>query len=206
MTSSKLTPSKLRLLLSLSLFATFILAGVIFHFANSSLKTMATSVSHKVADADASRNNLENLKRIEKFLNEEQDSIERVNNVVADSKSYQYQDQIILDLNAYAAKAGISITDYDFRNAASGAGAAPAAPAAGTTPPATAAAPLTGSVKSTSASITVGNPINYENLLKFVKYVEQNLTKMQISKIGLSKDPSTNDLTADSLTIEIYVR
>lgn len=195
-----LTPSKLRLILTAALFLTLITASVIFYFANANLRSVATAVSHKVADANASRNNLENLKKIERFLAEQQDTITRVNSIVADSQSYQYQDQIILDLNSYAAKAGISITNFDFAAAA----------AATTTPPAAtgtqASAPTTGGVKSTTVSISVANPVDYISLLRFIKSIEQNLTKMQISKIGLSKGTNANEVSTDALAIEIYVR
>ena len=44
------------------------------------------------------------------------------------------------------------------------------------------------------------------SMLRFVKSIEQNLTKMQISKIGLSKDANSNNVTSDVLTIEVYIR
>lgn len=201
MSLKNLAPSKLRLILTATLFLTLITAGVIFYFASANLRSVATAVSHKVADANASRNNLENLKKIERFLAEQQDTIARVDSIVADSQSYQYQDQIILDLNSYAAKAGIAITNFDFAAAAT---ATPAAPVAGA--PAATPAPATGGVKSTTVSISVANPVDYIRLLKFIKSIEQNLTKMQISKIGLSKGTNANEVSTDALTIEIYVR
>lgn len=209
MKKGSLTPTKLRLILTCLLFVTLILAGVVFKLAQTRLQTTATDVSHKVADANASRNNLENLKKIQKFLDDNKDTISRVNNIVAESKSYQYQDQIILDLNAYAAKAGISITNFGFTDAAAATAAAtPAAPATTSATPGTTAATPTvgGDVKSTSVSITVANPVKYESLLRFVKSIEQNLTKMQISKVSLSKGTETDEVTTDALTIEIYVR
>jgi hypothetical protein len=202
MSPKNLTPTKLRLMLTGSLFLTLTAAGVIFYFANTSLRSVATSVSHKVADANASRNNLENLKRIQKFLAEQKDTIARVNSIVADSQSYQYQDQIILDLNAYAAKAGISITNFDF----GATDAAAAAPAAGTTGTAPAESTASGSVKSTTVSVAVANPVDYVSLLKFIKSIEQNLTKMQISNVSLSKGSAANEVTTDTLSIEIYVQ
>lgn len=199
MSLRQLTPVKLRVILLVSLALVIIGACAIFYFANTSLRQTATTVSHKVADAEASRNNLENLKKIEKFLNEHKETIERVNSIVADSQSYQYQDQIIFDLNAYAAKANISITSYDFGGAA--ATAATGAQASATPAPAT-----VGSLKSTSVSVTVANPVDYNNLLRFIKSVEQNLTKMQISKVSLSKATEGNSVSTDAFNIEVYIR
>jgi hypothetical protein len=202
MNLSKLTPTNLRIILIVSLVLIVALAGVIFYFANTSLRGVATSVSHKVADAEASRNNLENLKKIQKFLDEQKTTIERVNSIVAESQSYQYQDQIIIDLNSYATKAGIVITSINFDAPATA--AAPATSGATATTPA--AAEPAGAVKSTFVSVSIQSPVKYESFLKLVKSIEQNLTKMQISKISMSKGTSSSDVTTDTLNIEVYVR
>jgi hypothetical protein len=119
---------------------------------------------------------------------------------VADSQSYQYQNQIIGDLNDYANKAGIAITSIDF---------VADTPAATTTPPAGTRTPTTiapAGVKSTSVSITLQNPVPYDNMLRFIHSIEQNLTKMQISKIGLAKGSSGNAVTSEILTIQVYIK
>lgn len=206
MNLSHLTPTKLRGILLASLGLIIIGAGTIFYFANSSLRQVATTVSHKVADAEASRNNLDNLKKIEKFLSEQQTTIERVNSIVADSQSYQYQDQIIIDLNTYASQAGIAITSINFTAAGAGASTDASAAPATTQTTTPAPAPAAGGVKSTFVSVTVENPVDYESLLRFVKSIEQNLTKMQISKVSLSKGSEGNDVSTDTLNIEVYIR
>lgn len=196
-----LTATKLRLILVVSLFVIASAEAVIFTFAYGQLKQTATDVSHVVVDASASENNLTTLEKIEKILASEKNVIDRASSIVADSQSYQYQDQIITDLNNYANKNSVTITNVDF-SASQTATAAPgqaAAPAPATAAPA--------GLKSTSVTVTLKTPVDYNNLLKFIEAVEQNLTKMQISKVGLSKGASTgNDVTSDALTIEVYIR
>ena len=191
-----LTATQLRFMLSLSLFIIVIFAAAAFYFVNSHLKTYAVEVSRVVVDANASRDNLQNLQKIEKQLNDDQDVVQKTNNIVAESQSYQYQDQIITDINDYATRAGIGITDINFSQAAN------TAPAATPTP----AAPVPGGVKSTSVAITLKNPIDYTSLLRFLKSIEQNLTKMQVSRVNLSKDTSDNGVTSDILTLQVYIR
>ncbi len=191
------TATQLRLILSLSMFAIVMLTAVGFYFVNSHLKTYALDVSHVVVDANASRDNLQNLQKIEKQLKESQDIVQKTNNIVAESQSYQYQDQIITDINGYATRAGISITDINFS-----AQSTTTTPTANATP----AAPTPSGVKSTSVAITLKNPVNYDNLLRFLKSIEQNLTKMQVSRINLSKDTSSSGVTSDILTLQVYVR
>lgn len=208
MKQSRLTPTTLRLILSIGIVLSVAAAATIFITASARLKETATAVSHKVADAEASQNSLTNLKKIEKFLAENQTTITRANDIVAESKSYEYQDQIINDLKTYAASADMTITNFDF----SAGNTATAAPASGTaaptavTDPAAAAAPAPSGVKSTTVSVSLGAPLKYENLLRFVKAIEQNLTKMQISAITLSKGTTSNEVTTDTLTLEVYIR
>lgn len=194
-----LTATQLRLILSCLLVFVVIVAGVAIHFANDQLRGYATDISHVTADANASQDNVQTLQKIEKELKQYQEVVNRASSIVADSQSYQYQDQIITDLNEYAKKAGITITNLDF---STGTAATPTAPAAGSAP--IAAAPT--GVKTTSVAVTIKNPVVYNNILRFIKSIEQNLTKMQISRVGLTKDPSTGGLASEGFTIEVYIK
>ena len=106
----------------------------------------------------------------------------------------------------YAQKAGITISGYTF-GAAAGAVTAPTpAPAAadgsGAAIPATpAAAP-----KSITASINVKSPTSYAKLMSFVHLVEQNLTKMQLSGISMTKEETAGQVTVSALNLEVYIR
>lgn len=195
-----LTATRLRLILVISLFVVGAIEAAIFSFAYGQLSQSATDVSHVVVDANASQNNLSTLEKIKKILNSEKDVISRTNSIVADSKSYQYQNQIITDLNEYANKNNVTITNVDFSG-----GQTP------TTTPGQPAAPTTtntvAGLKSTSVTVTIKTPVDYNSLLRFIEAVEQNLTKMQISKISLSKGSSTNnEINSDALSIEVYIR
>jgi hypothetical protein len=199
MKGKPLTPTGLRLILSISLFVITGIGGVAFSFANENLEKVAIDVNHKVVDASASQNNFQTLQSIQHQLEEKKDIVERARSIVADSQSYQYQDQIITDLSDYAKRSNIEITNMDF-SAATQTGAAPK------TTPSALTAPVPTGVKSTSVSVTLKNPVNYNNLLQFIYAIEQNLTKMQVSKVGLSKDATGGGITSDLLTIEVYVR
>jgi hypothetical protein len=197
-----MTATKLRLILSCSL---VLIAGIlvgIFIFFYSQLETAATETNHTVVDATASQNNIATLDKIEDFLKENSQVVERARSIVADSRSYQYQDQIITDLNDFAGRNNVTITNVDFT------GANP--PAANTTSPGTAAPtpqPAVGGIKSTSATVTIKTPVNYDDLLRFLESIERNLTKMQVSKVNLSRGSATgNDIVSDALTIEVYIR
>jgi hypothetical protein len=198
------TATSLRLTLSVSIFAIILLAGVLFYFADGQLKAVATTVSHATVDASASQNNVQTLQNIQRQLVNNKDVIAQAESIVADSQSYQYQDQIVSDLNKYAGKAGISITNIDFSASDTSGGSASKGQAGTTTTP-NAAAPT--GVKSTSVSVTMDNPIGYSSFLKFLRSIEDNLTKMQVQSISLSKGTGSGDqISSDVLTIQVYVR
>lgn len=203
MTKRTLTASGFRLILIIAMFVVMSIGTGVFWLTDSYLKDFAVEVNHKNVDATASQSNVQTLQQIQQKLADNKEIVEHTSEIVAESKSYEYQDQIITDLNDYAAKSGISITNMDF-SAASAPAATPGS--SGAAPKTTQAIPTINGVKSVSANITLKNPVNYNNLLKFIKSIEQNLTKMQISRIGLSKDATSGEVTSDALTIEVYVR
>lgn len=204
---NQLNATKLRIILISSLIAIIAISVVIFTYANKQLKSVAVEVSHATVDAAASENNLSSLSLLEKLLDKQRDVVNRTTGIVADSQSYQYQNQIIDDLEGYARQAKISITNLDFGSTTATGAAAATPPAAGGAVAPTAGAAAPSGVKATSVSITLVNPVDYKSLLTFVNLIEQNLTKMQISKLSLSADASApGKVTSDALTIEVYVK
>jgi hypothetical protein len=199
----ELNAVQFRLILSISLFFIFAIMLTVAGFAYNELKKVAVDVSHTSADANASSNNVETLEKIEQKLNDDRDVVGRTNSIVAESKSYQYQDQIIADLKDYASRAGIVLTNFDFSS-----NTTTPTPGSNATqaPSPTAPSPPPSGVKSTSVSVTLKNPVDYESLLRFLQSIEQNLTKMQVSKVSLTKSESDNSVSSDALTIEVYVR
>lgn len=207
--AQKLTPTKLRIILIITM--TLLLAAAIagFYFGQKTLSAYATEVSTKVAEAENSKDSVNQLQKLESELERLSSVRERTKSIVAESRSYLYQDQIIADLNNYANQAGISISQFNFQTEAAATGAAPAAPATpdanSSSPPPTTTSP-TPAVKSTTVSITLNTPIKYENLIKFIRSIEQNLTKMQISGISLNPGEDAETISTDSLNIEVYIK
>ncbi len=192
-----LTASTLRIILIFTLFAIGALSTSVFWFITDGLRTTAVDASSTLAKANNSQNNVQNLQHIQTELKTHQEAVERAAGIVAESKSYQYQDQIIKDLTDYANRSGIGITNIDFSATKS------TSTSTTSTPTPQAAAPS--GVNSTSVSVTIKNPVDYVGILRFIHSIEQNLTKMQISRVGLSKDGS-GAITSDALTIEVFVR
>lgn len=197
MHGKSLSATTLRFILVASLFGILTLSAVGFSLVVDGLHSTAVDTSKTLAEANSSQNNVQNLQHLQTELKAKKDVVDRASGIVAESKSYQYQDQIIRDLTDYANRSGILITNLDFSSAKATGGT--------TTAPATPQTSAPSGVNSTSVSVTLKNPIDYTALLRFINSIEQNLTKMQISKVGLSKDAS-GAITSDALTIEVFIR
>lgn len=203
---SGLNAATLRLLLSIGILVLIALGVGLFWFAFSQLKQSAAEVQSINAEASSSSENLNALRSMETKLASSTESIQRAKDIVAESQSYEYQDTIMNDIEAYATKSGLNIASYSFSNADSTAAPAAATPAPATAPTGETPAPSGTGLKSTTVSVSLAGGYRFENLMTFINSIEQNLTKMQLSGVSLSRDEQTNAITSGELTIEVYLR
>lgn len=195
---ASLTPSKLRILLSAALVAVIIAGGVLLYFVYNKLGQTAEETGSQVATAREGQNTLQRLQNLQQELDDRRDEINRASQVMANSQNYAYQDRLVSDLTVYANRANLSISNISFSGQGGSTGGT-AAPSGGGAPT---AAP---GLKSTTVDVTLENPVNYRNLLNFLHYVEQNLTKLKVSKVTMTKSEGSS-VTVDVLSLEVYVR
>lgn len=178
---------RILLIIAMTLLVIAVVAGVVY--AVKQLNQYATSVSEVVHEAEISQSKLDTLIAQATEIRNESDRVEQVNRIVAESQSYQYQNVIIRDLRAMAANAGVSINSFNFGSA----------DAAGATP----------GLNSTFVSIDVDNPIPYQDFLNFLRNIELNNTKMQVSSIDIAPAGSESGkqmISSSVLTVEVYTR
>lgn len=186
-----LTPKRLRLVLSIML-GLIVLAGAgIFYLAYTRLSETAAEAGQSAASARESEDTLARLQRLRQDLDTKNDIINRTSNVIANSQNYAYQDHLVNDLTVYANRANLSIKNISFSTNEASTGTGEASQSAG--------------LKKATVDITLENPVNYQDLLNFLHYVEQNLTKLKVGRVVMSKD-QTNGVTIDVLNLEVYVR
>jgi hypothetical protein len=141
------------------------------------------------------------LQHLKTEMADNQVAVNRAASIVADSKYYQYQNQIIDDLNKYAKAAGFnSITSFSFTDSST-AGAS-ASSAVATTPGV--AAPV--GLKSVTATVSLPGSISYQSAMNFLKAVESNLTKMDLGGVTMQLDTTSGNLTINPLSIKVYTQ
>jgi hypothetical protein len=170
--------------------------GALIYFASGYLDSQVKETVHRQIDAELSLNDLDRLQRLEKVLQDNRASVDQAAQIVSDSKQYTYQDQIVSDINAYAAKTGVSVTGFDFGDAFAKASRSN-----------TEKLPQVSGVKSISATLTLASPMDYDNYLRFVKAIETNLTKMQVSGINMTpNEEQPGQISNPSVVLIVYVR
>lgn len=194
---NSMTATKLRVILICCIMLLFVLSAAVFWFFRTQLEAYASQVQTDTAAATISTKDVARLQELQRKLQEDKIAVTRAKNIVADSKYYQYQDQIISDITTYARNAGVTITSFTFNTDTAGSvGAVGGAP--------TQSLPPTG-LKTTTASIAIKFPVSYINIMNFVHSIEINLTKMQLSGISISRTAGGN-VQINPITIEVYIR
>ncbi len=203
--------TRMRLALSGLLF--LILAGMVsgFIMAYSFIGDTASEVSRIQSKAAASDAELQQIRIQQQQMEKYRDTVDKARHIVAESKQYQYQNQIIEDLTRYAKQAKLEVRSFDFAKTDSTTSkkppAKPASPKGGAGQPPAGAPKAQNTLKSVTVEIQLGNNPSYAKMLHFMYLIEQNLTRMQIASLNISRvsgDDSAN--RTQNLTIEVYIK
>lgn len=169
-----------------------------FFFFQKYLASVATEVNDSNAKAAATRQDVAQLQRLKTEMADNQVAVTRAASVVGDSKSYQYQDQIINDLSSYAKAAGFSILSFTFADPKGGTSGGSAAPAPATT--------TASGLKVSTVTVTLPEGLPYATVMTFIKSIEQNLTKMEVNGVTFSVDHVSGKITTQPIVIGVYTR
>ena len=167
-------------------------------FAYSFLSKTSEEVGKMQTEAIAVDAKIQSLLASKSQLDRNSDTVKKAKNIVSESKLYQYQNQIIQDLNTYADRAGIPIKAFSFQNepttsakTATSSKQTPASPAG---------------VKSTFVSIQLGDHIDYTKFLHFLSLIEKNVTRMQLLGVSISRGANNHEISIQSLEVKVYTR
>lgn len=183
-----LTAQKLRWILVGIIIAGIVIgAGGVFYL-NSALLTKITAMNDAIQSATVSKNNLGLAQALKTYVGNHATEIEKASLIVAQTKAYHYQNQIVEDITKYANSAGVSIVGFDFPQDIT-----------------SATVDKTTGLKSLTATITLASHASYTSYMRFLKYIEQNLTKIQITDVTISPDAADQNYLNDQTTVGIQV-
>lgn len=181
--------TKLRYVLGgiIGLLVIIIIAGI--WFLQSFLNQQVLTTDHAKIDADISQQEALKLRKLQTEMAGMKDIIARTKQIAATTEQYGFQDQVISDLSTYAGRNGIRINSFDFSQTAPG------------------SKPGTAPSGKTTFLVSLRSPVKYESFLKFVRDIEQNLTKIQVTSLTLSPDPKDTSLIQNpTLGLEVFLK
>lgn len=167
-------------------------------FAYSFLSKTSEEVGKMQTEATAVDAKIQSLLASKSQLDRNSNTVKKAKNIVSESKLYQYQNQIIQDLNTYADRAGIPIKAFSFQNEPTTSAKTAKSSKRTSTSPA--------GVKSTFVSIQLGDHIDYTKFLHFLSLIEKNVTRMQLSGVSISRGANNHEISIQSLEVKVYTR
>ena len=193
-----LNASIARIILSLLLLIILSAMVGLVIFAYSFLSKTSEEVGKMQTEAIAVDAKIQSLLASKSQLDRNSDTVKKAKNIVSESKLYQYQNQIIQDLNTYADRAGIPIKSFTFQNEPTTSAKTAASSKQTSVSPA--------GVKSTFVSIQLGDHIDYTKFLHFLSLIEKNVTRMQLSGVSISRGANNHEISIQSLEVKVYTR
>ncbi len=167
-------------------------------FAYSFLSKTSEEVGKMQTEAIAVDAKIQSLLASKSQLDRNSDTVKKAKNIVSESKLYQYQNQIIQDLNTYADRTGILIKAFSFQNEPT------TSTKTATSSKRTSTSPT--GVKSTFVSIQLGDHIDYTKFLHFLSLIEKNVTRMQLLGVSISRGANNHEISIQSLEVKVYTR
>ena len=182
---------KLRLILVIGFVLLLSALGAGVWWLHGMLASRVARTDHARIDSEMAQLDLEKLRSLETQLERQKDIVERAAQIAATASNYQYQDQVVKDLEAYAKRHNVTIAGFDFA-AAQTAGSSTSSPA--------------GTIR-TPFSVSLRGPLSFDKFMNFIRDIENNLTKIQVSSLSLT--PITDDpkmVSNPSLSLVVYLK
>lgn len=163
--------------------------GFAVSYTHQRLVSYVQEVDRLKIDSEINQQSIENAQKLRSALTKNADSVTRAAAIVADTKYYEYQDQIVQDITSYANVSGLTVLGFDF-----------------TTTSKSQSTNVKG-LKTVVANVSLKSPLEYANYLRFLKLIEKNLTKMQVTQLEIGNDlKSPTTISSQLITLEVYVR
>lgn len=159
-------------------------------YLNGLLTTKVAETNDAMQSSQLSNSNLELAQALKTYLEKHDEDVQNAARIVAQTTSYHFQNQIVEDVTRYANASGITIVGIDFPQDIS-----------------SATVDKSTGLKSLSATIRIADGAKYTGYLRFLKYIEQNLTKMQVTEISITPNAADQGyINNTTIGIQVYVQ
>jgi len=154
--------------------------GWLYYTTLTQLQKLAVETSHRVIDADTSAKQIQTLQTLKAQLEQDSGIIKKAESIF--STTDNYQTQAIRDIRHYAELAGVNVKSTTFREDAN-------------------------ANSSRSVLVTIESPASYSNIIRFLRGIEGNIPKMEVSQLNLGRSSVGGDtVLAEDISIIIHVK
>lgn len=188
----QLKATSLRTFLIISIFLLLTISVVGFYFTQNYLRELAVKNLPQDTNTTATNTTTSDTEAIQAEVAKYQDIGNKSSSFFASSQTHQ--NQITNDIKSYASVSGININNLSFDQSTSSNSDSRSTSSSG-------------GLNSKNVIITIENPVQFTKLMKFIKGIESNLPKMQVSNISITPSSSSKEaVSVEPITIDYYVR
>lgn len=157
-----------------------------FYYGLTEIRKLAIQVNNKVEDAEASGEQIDELRRLQQTLTQSDSLVQKANRMFTTESAFT--SDAVRDLERYASVSGVSIRTTNFVEAGEVQGG--------------------GSPTDRFIRVSLAQPVSYAQLIRFLQLVEGNLPKMQVNTLTVSRPDQTSgdQVTVGDITIGVSVR
>lgn len=191
MKKSGIKATTLRTIMSITIFLVIGFSVFGFYYIQSYLlRPYALLAGQSVAKSQVNNGSAKETKDLQADIAKRKPAADLANSILVPSPDFQ--GQIVKDLNKYASDTGMTITDYSFAQSTIIKQKMPT---------------LVGGANLSYITITLKNPVKFTSFIQFLKSIESNIPKMQLSGVSLNgTQSSTDSITVDPLIIGMYTK
>ena len=187
-----MTAVKFRLVLTILMIIVVILMAGLFLFGYRNMQSVSVETAKRQADASASEDSVENLKRLQKNLADLDGVSEKLQGLRSSNTIPQFDTE--RSLRTIADQLGLEVRNITFIDGDSGS-------TEGSTSTGTTTTPTT--TRSSKISFQFSRPISYIELIRFLDAIETSTPKLTLEGITIPVDSTRNSIDPGTLTLEL---
>ena len=189
-----LNAKQFKIMLIVAIVVSLAATGAGFYFMLQQLRTFAVETDTLNKESSSSSQRLNQLRELDKYLTEHADDIKRAADITSSTEGYRYQDDFVKELSRLGVQSGVDVTNFTLRKLVTSR-VESATPDAGSTTGLTEGSESIPSVPSSqvssiSCTVTIRSPVAYEKFITFLKLLEANPKRMQVTSVNIGNQSS----------------
>lgn len=188
-----MTPRKMNKALKISLALLAVLVAVGIYFADKQLQSVAGGISRLRAEIEITNQNVDNYELTKTKIDELSYVKELADEILPQTEE---QSIIVAELSEFAKRSNLTTGSIEFTDESSS--------SAGSSASKTKKAPA--GVEVVSVVFSVSEEASYQDVLEFLRYIEGNRRKMQVTRVSLTPGSDGQKIADLTISLNLFVK